>query len=369
MSYRILLIAAFGVTLAGCQSHNIKNEHSMMSADSTQTFLIQNETGMSALITNYGAKVVSLNVPDRKGQLGDVVLGYDSLSDYLSGEKYFGAIVGRYANRIKDGKFILGGKTYQLPLNDGKNHLHGGDTGIHSRFWDVKNVDKKSVTLQIESSDGDNGYPGNVVITVTYTLTADNSLRIDYEATTDQETVVNFTHHSFFNLRDGGKTPITNHVLTLHASRFNSVESGLIPTGELTPVAGTPFDFTSPHAIGERINQPDSQLILGGGYDHNFILDRPEGDSLWLAATVYEPETGRVMEVFTTEPAMQFYSGNFFDGTTVGKGKTPYEYRSALCLEAQHYPDSPNHPDFPSTVLSSGEQYRQTTLYRFSVAE
>lgn len=367
MNHRFLLIAALATTIAGCQSGSLKDQQSMMPADSMQTFLIQNETGMNALITNYGAKVVSLNVPDRTGKLGDVVTGYDSLSEYLSGEKYFGAIVGRYANRIKEGKFTLGGKTYQLPVNNGKNHLHGGDTGFHSRFWAVRNIDKESVTMQIESPDGDNGYPGNVVLTVTYTLTANNALRIDYEATTDQETVVNFTHHSFFNLRDGGKSSITDHVLTLHASRFTPVDGGLIPTGEVVPVAGTPFDFTTPHTIGERINQPDTQLLLGHGYDHNFILDRPEGDSLWLAATVYEPETGRVMEVFTTEPAMQFYSGNFFDGTSVGKGKTPYKYRSALCLEAQHYPDSPNHPDFPSTVLRPGEIYQQTTAYRFSV--
>lgn len=369
MKNSYLFITVLTVTFLSCQSNKEKTQESRRFTDSLQTVELQNEAGMKAVLTNYGAKVLSLYVPDREGLLGDVVTGYDSLSDYIKGEKYFGAIVGRFANRISEGRFTLDGKTYQLPVNNGKNHLHGGDTGFHSQVWTIQKVDASSVTFRLVSPDGENGYPGNVALKVKYSLTPDNALRIDYKATTDQVTVVNFTHHSFFNLRDGGRTPITEHILTINASRFTPVDEGLIPTGELRAVAGTPFDFTTPHTVGERINLSDKQLIPGRGYDHNFVLDRPERDSLWLAATVFEPETGRLMEVLTTEPGLQFYSGNFFDGTTVGKGKTAYQFRSAFCLEAQHFPDSPNQPGFPSTVLNPGETYRQTTAYRFSIRQ
>lgn len=360
-----IMIAA---TVAACSPKPENSDTSMIPADSLKQYVIMNKNGMKAVITNYGAKVVSLYVPDKEGKLTDVVLGFDSLSTYLTGEKYFGAIVGRYGNRIAGGRFTLNGKEYQLPLNDGKNHLHGGYTGFHSRLWRVLEADSTGIALEYVSRDGENGYPGTLTAEVSYNLTDDNTLYIHYRAVTDQPTVVNLTHHSFFNLRDGGKSTINDHELTIHASRFTPVDEGLIPDGELAPVTGTPFDFTTPHKIGERINSDNPQIARGRGYDHNFVLDRPANpDSLWLAATVYEPVTGRVMDVLTTEPGLQFYSGNFLDGSQVGKGGTAYQYRTAFCLEAQHFPDAPNHPDFPSTVLNPGEVYRQVTAYRFSV--
>ncbi|HAQ64319.1 MAG TPA: galactose-1-epimerase [Bacteroidales bacterium] len=360
----LLMVAAF----TGCNSKPEKTDDSMIPADSMKQYVIVNKNGMKAVISNYGAKLVSLYVPDRTGVPGDVVLGFDSLPEYLTGEKYFGAIVGRYANRIGAGNFTLDGHKYQLPLNNGKNHLHGGDTGFHSRLWNVMMADSTGITLVYTSPDGENGYPGTLMAEVSYTLTDNNTLYIHYNATTDKPTIVNLTHHSFFNLKDGGHSSILDHVLTIYASHFTPIDEGLIPTGELAPVEGTPFDFTKGRRIGERIDETNSQLAAGKGYDHNFILDRPESkDSLWIAASVFEPESGRFMEVLTTEPGLQFYSGNFLDGSQVGKGKVPYQFRTAFCLETQHFPDSPNKPEFPSVVLRPGETYRQVTAYRFSV--
>lgn len=365
--YRSIFLVVVMAVVAGCNPVTHKNDV-MIPADSLKQFVITNPHGMTAVITNYGAKVVSLMVPDRNGALSDVVLGFDSLPEYLTGEKYFGAIVGRYANRIGDGRFSLNGKHYRLPVNNGKNHLHGGDTGFHSRLWQVEAADSASVVMKYVSPDGENGYPGTLTVVVTYRLTDDDGLLVHYTASTDQPTVVNLTHHSFFNLKDGGQSTINDHQLVINASNFSPVDEGLIPFGTKMQVAGTPFDFTTPHPIGERIDDAHAQIAMGQGYDHNFILDRPENtDSLWLAATVYEPVSGRHMEVLTTEPGLQFYSGNFLDGSQIGKGGKPYRFRSAFCLEAQHFPDSPNHPDFPSTVLNPGETYQQTTVYRFSV--
>ena len=333
-------------------------------------YTLTNRNGVSARIINYGGIVVSLNMPDRSGQLGDVVLGYDALDDYLKANPYFGAIIGRYGNRIANGKFSLNGVEYTLPRNDGPNSLHGGAKGFHTVVWQARpidNPDDPALELTYLSQDGEEGYPGNLPVTVVYTLTHLNELRVDYTATTDKDTVVNLTHHSYFNLAGAGNGDILGHELMIKADRFTPVDETLIPTGELRPVAGTPFDFTRPIAIGARIEQDDEQLNFGLGYDHNWALNNSDG-SLALAARVYEPTGGRVMEVWTTEPGLQFYSGNFLDGTHIGKGGQAYGRRMGFCLEAQHFPDSPNHPEFPSTVLKAGETYTSTTVYKFLIA-
>jgi aldose 1-epimerase len=324
---------------------------------------------MLVRIAGYGATVVSVEVPDRQGKNGDVVLGFDALDGYLGQHPHFGGVVGRYGNRIAKGRFSLGGALYTLAKNNGENHLHGGVRGFDRMVWkgsDASGAAGPAVELVYFSKDGEEGYPGNLTAKVTYTLTDENKLRIDYEATTDKDTVVNLTNHSYFNLAGPGPGTILDHVLTLEASHFTPVREGLIPTGELKPVSGTPFDFRKPTAIGARIEAKDGQLALGGGYDHNFVLDRTEGDSLQLAARVYEPATGRVMEVSTTEPGVQFYSGNFLDGRLYGASGRAYRQSDGLCLETQHYPDSPNHANFPSTVLRPGDTYRTKTIYGFS---
>lgn len=332
-------------------------------------YTLTNKNGVSAKITNYGGIVVSLNVPDKSGQLGDVVLGFDNLEDYRKAHPFFGALAGRYGNRIANGKFSLNGIEYRLAQNDGPNSLHGGLKGFDKVIWKAKPIDTPAgPTLELTylSQDGEEGYPGNLSVKVVYTLTHDNELRIDYTATTDKDTIVNLTHHSYFNLAGAGKGDILDHELMIKADRFTPVDETLIPTGELKPVAGTSFDFTRPTKIGLRIDQEDEQLKFGRGYDHNYVLTKADG-SLALAARVFEPTSGRVMEVWTTEPGIQFYSGNFLDGSNIGKGGQPYPRRSGFCLETQHFPDSPNHPNFPSTVLKSGETYRSTTIYKFSV--
>jgi len=335
------------------------------SGEEVRLFTLTNKNGMEARIMNYGGAIVSLKTPDRNGQLADVVLGFDSLDGYLKGSPYFGALVGRYGNRIAGGKFVLNGETYTLPVNNGPNSLHGGLKGFDKVLWSAEQGEGQSLVLKYVSADGEEGYPGELSATVTYTLTDDNELKIDYEAATTKPTVVNLTNHSYFNLKDGGASTILDHELTLMADRTTPVDEGLIPTGELRPVEGTPFDFRTSTPIGARIDAGDEQIKFGGGYDHNFVLNR-SGEGLAPAARVYEPTTGRVMEVSTTEPAVQFYTGNFLDGTLTGKGGVTYARRSALCLETQHYPDSPNKPDFPSTTLNPGETYRSTTVYKFS---
>ncbi|MBC6993311.1 aldose epimerase family protein [Neolewinella lacunae] len=329
---------------------------------------LRNGGGMEVQITNYGAIVTRISVPDSAGTFADVVLGFDSLPSYLGEHPYFGAVVGRYGNRIAAGKFSLNGTTYELPTNNGPNHLHGGDRGFDKRLWTVVSSGQDStgasLVLEYVSPDGEQGYPGTLTARVTYTLTDDNGLSIRYAATTTAATPVNLTNHSYFNL--DGSPDILGHELEMKASNFTPVDVTLIPTGTISPVANTPFDFTTAKAIGRDIGQDHEQITFGGGYDHNFVLDR-SGTALELVATVYSPLSGRVLEVFTEEPGIQFYSGNFLDGTLTGKNGRQYQQRAGFCLETQHYPDSPNQPNFPSTILQPGENYSTHTVYRFSV--
>jgi aldose 1-epimerase len=329
-------------------------------------YTLTNDKGVEARITTYGGIVVSLKVPDRNARLGDVVLGYENLEGYLTSSSYFGALIGRYGNRIAKGSFQLGGTPYQLAQNNGDNHLHGGVVGFDKVIWKAKELwgeDEVGLQLTYLSHDGEEGYPGNLSVTVVYTLTNNNELKIDYSATTDKKTIANLTNHSYFNLAGNGD--ILGHELMLKADRFTPVDKGLIPTGELSSVEGTPMDFTTPTAIGARINQNDEQLIYGLGYDHNWVLNN-SGGKLALAAKIFEPTSGRVMKVYTTQPGIQFYSGNFLDGSITGKNGEIYYKHFGFCLETQHFPDSPNHSNFPSTSLNPGQRYKQTTIYKFS---
>jgi len=335
---------------------------------SVDIYTLTNRGGMEARITNYGAIVVSLTAPDRNHKFADVVLGFNDLESYLKGHPYFGAIVGRYGNRIAKGRFTLNGVEYKLAVNNGENHLHGGIKGFDKVVWTAKSMRTKvgpAVSLTYLSKDGEEGYPGNLTVKVVYTLTNNNELRIDYTESTDKDTVANVTHHSYFNLAGEGNGDILNHQVTLKANRFIPTDAGSIPTGELRNVQGTPFSFLKPTAIGERINQADQQLEFGKGYDHTWVVNGRAG-TLRQAASVYESTTGRVMDVWTTEPGVQFYTGNFLDGTLTGKSSKLYPHRSGFCLETQHYPDSPNQRKFPTTTLRKGSVYRSTTIYRFS---
>jgi aldose 1-epimerase len=314
-------------------------------------------------IMTYGGIIVSLRTPDRNGRIDDVVLGCDSVEKYEAQTAHFGGIIGRYANRIAHGSFQLDGKTYSIPKNNGDNALHGGIRGFDKVVWAAKEI-PDGVELAYVSKDGDQGFPGTLTTTVRYTLSG-GALRIEYSATTDKDTVLNLTNHSYFNLAGQGKGDILGHVLKIDASRMTPVDAALIPTGELKSVAGTPFDFRTPHAIGERINTDDVQLHLGKGYDHNFVLDHPQGQ-LAEAAEVYEPTSGRILQVLTTEPAVQFYTGNFLDGSITGKEGRVYNQRFAFCLETQHFPDSPNHARFPSTELKPGQEFHSVTAFQFS---
>ena len=332
-------------------------------------YKLTNANGMRAEITNYGGIVVRLLVPDKDGQLGDVVLGYDKLADYIEDTPYFGCIVGRYGNRIAKGKFSIDGTEYTLATNNNENHLHGGIKGFDKVVWEAETLRcPKGVGLKLTytSKDGEEGYPGNLKTTVIYRLLNCNSLKIEYEAETDKPTVVNLTNHSYWNLAGPGDGDILSHELKINADNCTPVDGGLIPTGEIAPVKGTPLDFTKATAIGARVNADDEQIKFGGGYDHNFVLNKPKPGEMTLAATVYEPTTGRVMKVLTTEPGVQFYCGNFLDGSNVGKGGKVYKHRYGFCLETQHYPDSPNQANFPSVVLRPGQKYETTTIYKFS---
>jgi aldose 1-epimerase len=331
-------------------------------------YKLQNAGGMEVAISNYGATIVSLKVPDRAGRTQDVVLGYSNLDGYLSeNNQYLGATIGRYANRIARGRFTLNGKRCQVPINDGPNSLHGGAKGFDKRVWSVERSTQqpqRQLKLHYLSADGEEGFPGNLSVNVSFVLSDQNELKIDYTATTDQDTVLNLTNHAYFNLAGEGSGDILQHELMLHASSFTPVDQTLIPTGELQSVADTPFDFKRSMAIGARIEENAEQLRLARGYDHNFVLDG--GGTLTLAARVTEPSSGRILEVLTTEPGIQFYSGNFLDGTAIGKAGKAYSFRSGFSLETQHFPDSPNRPTFPSTVLRKDQRFRSTTIYRFS---
>jgi aldose 1-epimerase len=369
-------LASAGLVAAcfvGCASMSkgepIKKASFGKTADGTpvEIYTLRTEKGMEARIMTYGGAVVSLKVPDKKGKFGDVVLGYDKLGGYLTNSPYFGALIGRYGNRIANGKFSLDGQEYTLALSNAPNHLHGGLKGFDKVVWKatpIETADGPSLELTYLSKDGEEGYPGNLSVTATYTVTEENELRLDLEATTDKDTVCNLTHHSYFNLRGSGD--VLDHVVQINASKFTPVDSNSIPTGELKSVDGTPFDFLKPTAIGARINADDQQIKFGNGYDHNFVLDKFPHE-FGLAATIYEPTSGRVMEVWTTAPGLQFYTGNYLDGTMKGKGGWIYQQRDGFCFEPQGFPDAPNHPDFPTTELKPGDIYKNTIIYKFFV--
>jgi aldose 1-epimerase len=340
--------------------------------DGASVFLytLTNSAGIEARITNFGGILVSLKVPDRRGKLADISLGFDTFEEYFRTRRYFGATVGRFANRIAKGQFSLDGSVYTLARNNGENSMHGGVHGFHKAVWQGRRVSENPPALELtyRAKDGEEGYPGNVIVSVTYSLTANNELRIDYAASTDQATVINLTNHSFFNLAGQGSGDVLAHLVTIDADRFVPVDAGLIPTGELRPVAGTPFDFRKPVAAGARLRANDAQLQFAKGYDHTFVLNHSPR-RLAFAARVADPESGRVMEVHTTEPGVQLYTANTLDGSEAGKGGKRYGPQSGLCLETQHFPDSPNHPEFPSTVLRPGAAFHSTTVFRFSTQD
>jgi aldose 1-epimerase len=372
--YRALAVGGIAAVLAGCASTSETKGHISRgpfghAPDGTpvDVYTLRNSQGAEARICTYGGIVVSLKVPDREGRMGDVVLGYETLAEYIKENPYFGSLIGRYGNRIAKGKFTLDGEEYSLAVNNGPNHLHGGLKGFDKVVWHgraYQGDQGPALELAYLSPDGEEGYPGNLDVTAVYTWRDDNTLRLDFTATTTRPTILNLTHHSYFNL--AGQGDILGHEVMINASRFTPVDETLIPTGELRPVDGTPFDFRRPTAIGARINHADAQLKFGNGYDHNWVINNPAGQ-LETQARVYEPQSGRVLEVLSTEPGLQFYSGNFLDGSITGKGGWNYKFRNGFCMEPQHYPDSPNKPDFPSVVLRPGATYRNTILYRFSV--
>jgi aldose 1-epimerase len=335
-----------------------------------ELFTLSHPSGLEARITSFGGRLVSLRVPDRGGRLADVVLGCDHLEGYLVDRAYLGAIVGRYANRIAHGRFVLGGRTCRVPANEGDHALHGGPSAFEAQVWtaaDASTPGAPALRLSRLSRDGENGFPGNLAVAVTYTLTETGGLRLDYAATTDRDTVLNLTHHGYFNLKGAGQGDVLDHRLQLFAGRFTPVDRSQLPTGELRGVQGTPFDFREATPLGARIDVGDPQLEIAGGYDQNFVLDRFAPGKLALAARVSEPTTGRVLEVLTDQPGLQLYSGNQLDGSSEGKGGAVYAARSGLCLETQHFPDSPNRPAFPSTVLRAGARFVSTTVYRFGI--
>ena len=362
----VLLFAC--VVMANAQAKVTKQSFGTADGQPVDLYTLTNRNGVEAKITNWGGIVVSLKVPDRTGKFDDVVLGFNDLDGYLKEHPFFGTAVGRYGNRIAKGRFTLNGVEYKLAVNNGENHLHGGIKGFDKRVWTAEEVHSTAgpaVRMTYLSKDGEEGYPGNLSVTMVYTITNTNELRIDYTATTDKDTVVNLTHHSYFNLAGEGNGDILNHRLELNAARFTPTDAGSIPTGELRSVARTPFDFQTPTAIGARINDDYEQIKFGGGYDHNYVINGRMG-RLRMAAQVTEPTTGRIMQVWTTEPGVQLYTGNFLDGTLTGKAGKVYQKRYGFCLETQHYPDSPNKPNFPTTTLKKGATFKSTTIYRFS---
>lgn len=340
---------------------------SVIDSKKTGLFILKNANGMEMSVTNFGARVVELFAPDKNGNFADVVLGHNNLDKYVNftGERFLGATIGRFGNRIAKGKFVLNGKEYTLAQNNGENNLHGGIKGFDMKVWNVLEATDEMLKLCLFSPDGEEGFPGDLRVTMTYRLTDDNRFEVEHIAEAEADTIVNLTHHSFFNLRGEGNGDINSHVMQINADNYTPVDAGLIPTGEIASVAGTPFDFRLPTLIGERVNADNEQLKRGCGYDHNWILKRKSPDALEFAASVYEPESGRMLEVYTTEPAMQFYGGNFLDGE-IGKSGKPYIYRGSFAIETQHYPDSPNQANFPSTVLKAGDKYYHVCSYNFS---
>jgi len=334
-------------------------------------YTLENKNGLKTDIITFGARQVSLYVPDKNRNFKDILLGFDDIKGYEEENPYFGAVIGRYGNRIRKGKFSLDGIEYRLACNNEQNHLHGGKKGFDSVVWDFVSADENengvSLTLSYLSKDGEEGYPGNLKVFVTYTLTNDDELIISYKATTDKKTICNLTQHNYYNLSGHDSGDILSHQLMINADNFTPIDKGLIPTGEIRPVKGTDFDFTTPTSIGARVNNKDEQLAFGKGYDHNFVLNKKgiEGE-MTLAASVFDPKSGRVMEVYTEEPGLQFYCGNFLDGSNIGKGGAAYNHRNAFCLETHHYPDSPNKPNFPTVTLNPGEEYSTKTIYKFS---
>ena len=362
-----LLLLMSCVAFAAAQTVTKQSYGKTAAGENVDLYTLRNGKGVEAKITNYGGILVSLKVPDRNGKFDDVVLGFNDLDSYLTkNDPYMGALIGRYGNRIAKGRFTLNGVEYKLAVNNGENHLHGGIKGFDKVVWtghEMKTPAGPAVVLTYLSKDGEEGYPGNLNVKVVYTLTNNNELKIDYTATTDKDTVTNLTHHSYFNLAGEGNGDILSHLVTISANRFVPTDAGSIPTGELKSVTGTPFDFLKPTAIGARINQDDEQLKFGNGYDHTWVVN---GRGMRLAATAYEATSGRVMQVWTTEPGVQFYTGNFLNGTLTGKSGKVYARRNGFCFETQHYPDSPNQPSFPTTTLKKGATYKSTTIYKFS---
>lgn len=369
---KIYILLIFSITSISCEKKrndvkliSRKNFENVIDGKKIDLYTLKNINGLVTQITNYGGRVVNLWVPDKNGNFEDIVLGYETIDGYLkSNEIYFGALIGRYGNRIASGKFILNDSTYTLAKNNGDNHLHGGKMGFNNVVWDARQISDSELELIYSSGDGEEGYPGKLDVVVVYKLTDKNELKINYSAITNKATHINLTHHSFFNLRGAGKGSINDHVLQINAEFYTPIKEGLIPTGDIENVKGTPLDFMEPTLIGEHVNDDDQQIKYGFGYDHNFVLD---GSGLKLAATVIEPNSGRKMEVITSEPGLQFYGGNFLDGKEFGKRNLPYNYRTAFCLEAQHFPDSPNQKHFPSTILNAGEQYNSICIYKFSI--
>jgi aldose 1-epimerase len=369
----ILAVIVCGLALASAQGKPGKPGVTrapfgkMPDGRTVEVFTLTNAGGTEVRAITYGAIITSLRVPDRNGTPGDIVLGFDRLESYLKGHPFFGSIVGRYGNRIAGGKFTLDGRTYTLATNNGPNHLHGGKVGFDKAVWAAEPASNEAAVVFTHTSpDGDEGYPGTLEVRITYTLTDKNELVVDYHATTDKPTPVNLTQHSYFNL--AGRGDILGHELTINADRYTPVDATLIPTGTLAPVEGTPFDFRKPTAIGARIEAPHEQLKFGQGYDHNFVLNG-EANTLRQAARLTEPKTGRSLDVATTEPGMQFYTGNFLDGTLTGKGGQVYQRRAGLCLETQHYPDSPNKSNFPSVIVRPGQEYRSKTVFTFGTVK
>jgi aldose 1-epimerase len=366
----LILLVLTGGALTGCQLHKNKDmirKELFGKHDGKEVWLLTltNKSGNVIRLTNFGAKINWIEVPDKNGSKDNITFGYDSFEQTLDGDISFGSVVGRYANRIANGKFSIDGVEYHTPINNGPNTLHGGPGGWHSVVWDtdVLKGDVAKVRFTYVSPDMEMEFPGTVTVSVVYTWTDKNEIIMDYTYSTDKKTVVNVTNHAYFNLHGAGNGDILDHELTLRASAFTPVDSVMIPTGEIRPVAGTPFDFTTPHAIGERINENYEQLVKGRGYDHNYVLDNKEE----VDVTVYDPQSGRVLEVITDQPGMQLYTGNFLDGTKKGHGNIPYRFRSGLCLESGHFPDSPNHPGFPTTTIDPGQTVKTQTIYRFSV--